>query len=107
MSAPRARHAGTRRSRVQVERGATTTYRAIAPPLLGFVRSAGESTVVHLTYRTLHEVCGREPDSVATLCGQHVTAGGAEEVTEEPPPPCPMCLDTAMNDTASTDAKAG
>lgn len=106
MSASRTRQAGARRSRVQVEQGATT-YRAVAPPLLGFVRSAHEPMVVHLTYRTLHEACGRESANVATLCGQHVVASDADKATEDPPPPCPMCLDMAMNDTASTNVKAG
>lgn len=107
MSASRTRPTGARRNRIQLEHGTATTYRAVAPPLLGFVRTAHDPAVVHLTYRTLHEACGRASVEVPTLCGQQVTPSGADGASEDPPPPCPMCLDTAMNDTAGTDVKAG
>lgn len=105
MTSFRPSHPSSTRTRVRVERGRSTRYRAVAPPLLGFVQSAPtdceKPDVVHLSYGALGALRGLEYSDVTTLCGQRLADGTARSPEQPSAPPCPMCLDMAMNDTAS------
>lgn len=104
MSTFRPRKTSQVRTRVRGQGYARTTFRAVAPPLLGFVHAHEPSepgTVVHLTYQMVPLQRGVESNPVATLCGQRLVHSAPRSPGQIETPPCPMCLDTAMNDTAA------
>ncbi|WP_031466619.1 hypothetical protein [Sciscionella sediminilitoris] len=87
--------------------GSSTLFRSVAPPLLGFVQSARperDPDVVHLTYGAINPLHMPEQAPVMTLCGEQFTQDMARSPEPAGAPPCPMCLDMAMNDTASVNS---